>query len=570
MITKEDIISEVLKHRNYGQERIFKKRFPIDYQEILKMDFPDNFYFVQKLYHYLYNDFDLNLGICSECGKRTTFRSFPDGYMTYCSSKCAQNSDNVRNNIMKTNMSRYGCTCSLGNESVKKKRKKTWINNYGTDNPAKSEKIQKKIKDTNISKYGVEHPLQNDDVQKKMKQTCLEKYGVEYYAQCEDYIEKTKTTNLEKYGVEHISQSDYIKNKKVETCLEHYGVQYPQQNADIKEKTIQTNIEKYGVMHVLQDVSVREKIKKTCLEEHGVEYYAQTDNVKEKIKITNLEKYGVPYACMRPHARKYTNDSKPNKYFAEKLKMLNIPFEREFRIGSYSYDFKIGNTLVEINPTITHNSYLNIFGNDPLSENYHFLKTKIANDNGYSCIHVWDWINADKVAELFSPKQSICTDNIELKKISESEACDFLSEHCFREVNSGDLQIGLFIDNTLLQVGIFNNILYKEKSAYKLVQLCTHIKYNVLNGYEKIIKYVSNISNNMQIICDVDCSAPDYIKYLNINFSKICDIPPLLHWYNRKTHEHVIDNNSEIYNDMINKSFLPIYDAGYILILLNL
>ena len=166
-MTKEDIILEVLKHRNYGQERIFKKHFPTNYQEILKMDFPDNFYFVQKLYHYLYNDFDLKLGICPECGKRTTFRSFPDGYMTYCSLKCAQNSDNVRNNIIKTNMSRYGCTCSLGNESVKKKRKKTWINNYGTDNPAKSEKIQKKIKDTNISKYGVERPLQNDDVQKR-------------------------------------------------------------------------------------------------------------------------------------------------------------------------------------------------------------------------------------------------------------------------------------------------------------------------------------------------------------------------------------------------------------------
>ena len=569
-MTKEDIISEVLKHRNYGQEQIFKKHFPINYQEILKMDFPDNFYFVQKLYHYLYNDFDLKFGICPECGKRSTFRSFPDGYMTYCSSKCAQNSNNVRNNIMKTNMSRYGCTCSLGNEFVKQKREKTWINNYGTDNPAKSEKIQKKIKKTNVSKYCVEHPLQNDDVQKKMKQTCLEKYGVEYYTQCEDYIEKTKITNLEKYGVEHVSQSDYIKNKKIETCLEHYGVQYPQQNADIKEKTKITNLEKYGVMHVLQDVSVREKIKKTCLKEHGVEYYAQTDNVKEKIKITNLEKYGVPYACMRAHARKYTNDSKPNKYFAEKLEMMNIPFEREFRIGSYSYDFKIGNTLVEINPTITHNSYLNIFGNDLLSENYHFLKTKIANDNGCSCIHIWDWINVNKVAESFLSKQSIYADNIELKKTSESEVYDFLSEHCFKEVHSGDLQIGLFVNNTLLQVGIFNNILYKEKSAYELVHLCTHTKYNVLNGYEKIIKYVSDISNNMQIICIADCSSLDYDTYLNINFSKICDISPLLHWYNRKTHEHIIDNNSEAYNDMIDKGFLPIYDAGHILMSLNL
>ena len=528
------------------------------------MEFPDNFYFVQKLYHYLYNDFDLKFGICPECGNRCTFRSFPDGYMMYCSLKCAQNSDTVKNNIVKTNMSRYGCSCSLNNDSVKKKREKTWINRYGTDNPAKSDKVQEKIKTTNLEKYGVEHPLQSDDIRKKMKSTCLEKYGVEYYTQCDDYTEKAKTTNLKKYGVEHISQSEQVKNKKIETCLEHYGVQYPQQNDFIKEKTVNTNIKRYGVMHVLQDVSVRKKIKETCLEKYGVEYYAQTDDVKEKIKAANLEKYGVPYACMRPQARKYTNNSKPNKRFAEKLKSLNVLFEQEFRIDGYSYDFKIGSVLVEINPTITHNSYLNIFGADPVNPDYHFLKTKTASDNGYSCVHVWDWINPDKMAETFALKQTVYADDLELKNVSECEAYRFLSEYCFSEIYSGDLYIGLFAGDVLVQLAVFNNILYEEKHMYELMNICTHVKYNIIDGYKKIIKYISACAS---IIHMEDRSSMDYKIYPEIGFKPVREISPLLHWYNKKTREHIIDDNHS-YDEMISTGFLPVYDAGHTLFIL--
>lgn len=78
------------------------------------------------------------------------------------------------------------------------------------------------------------------------------------------------------------------------------------------------------------------------------------------------------------------------KGFSELLSNAGIKHEREFHINGYSYDFKIENILVEINPTITHNSLVNVFGGKPLSQDYHKSKTLAAQKAGYRCVHVWD------------------------------------------------------------------------------------------------------------------------------------------------------------------------------------
>ena len=68
----------------------------------------------------------------------------------------------------------------------------------------------------------------------------------------------------------------------------------------------------------------------------------------------------------------------------------------------YRYDFKYKNILIEINPWITHNSSWNLFGDPPLDQHYHYNKTKLALDNNYKCICVWDWINQEELLKLMS------------------------------------------------------------------------------------------------------------------------------------------------------------------------
>jgi len=55
------------------------------------------------------------------------------------------------------------------------------------------------------------------------------------------------------------------------------------------------------------------------------------------------------------------------------------------------YDIKIGNTLIEYNSTAYHNT-TQYPRNDrkPHDKNYHYHKTRVANENGFRCIHIFE------------------------------------------------------------------------------------------------------------------------------------------------------------------------------------
>ena len=98
---------DILVSDGHMSENMIKERFGEFYAELKKINFPENFKFRQKLYHYVNKDFGLKLGLC-RCGSRCRFRNFRKGYSEYCSLKCAQNSDKVKNKKIRTCEERYG------------------------------------------------------------------------------------------------------------------------------------------------------------------------------------------------------------------------------------------------------------------------------------------------------------------------------------------------------------------------------------------------------------------------------------------------------------------------------
>ena len=82
-------------------------------------------------------------------------------------------------------------------------------------------------------------------------------------------------------------------------------------------------------------------------------------------------------------------NSKVNSAFMHHLVTLGLPFEKEFKLGNYIYDFKLGKYLIELDPYATHNSSWGIFGN-PKAYDYHRKKSLNALANGYKCIHIFD------------------------------------------------------------------------------------------------------------------------------------------------------------------------------------
>jgi hypothetical protein len=147
----------------------------------------------------------------------------------------------------------------------------------------------------------------------------------------------------------------------------------------------------------------------------------------------------------------------------------------EFPIESKSYDFRILNTniLIEIDPTYTHNIIGNHWNRNGISNNYHLNKTQIAEDNGYRCIHVFDWDDIDKIVDLINPNiQSIYARNTQVYVLNRKTTNDFLNKyHIQRSCKGQTLCLGLVYQDELVEVMTFG------RSRYNIISYCDLSKF---------------------------------------------------------------------------------------------
>ena len=180
---------------------------------------------------------------------------------------------------------------------------------------------------------------------------------------------------------------------------------------NIWNKANQTQIEKYGSLENAHSIRAQKSIEtwgnKTPEEKHLFvqRMLANGGGWNHKTALKTLkDKYGVnnSYALA-----KFKSQSKLNQEFELFLLQNDIICDAKEVVlkrpeGSYyRYDFKVGNILIELNPWITHNSSWNIFENgSPLESDYHYNKTKLALENGYQCICVFDWVSREDILKL--------------------------------------------------------------------------------------------------------------------------------------------------------------------------
>ena len=555
-------------------ERYIQKHNPVFYA-FLNEKYGYDISYDEKIYLYRNNLEKLNIGHCKLCGKPTKFVNKTIGYAIYCSAKCSNSDKEKIEKQKQTTLLHYGVENPSQHKTIKEKKKQTCASHF--EGGYASEEIKKKVKQTKLERYGDEH-YTNIEQQRKTKkeryndatftnreksaQTTLKKYGYKSPFGCREFIEKSAQTKLERYGDPYYTNIE----KGKQTCLEKYGVENPFAVNEIREKIKQTLLERYGVTNAFS-INKQQKIEKT--------------------KQTTLERYGVPYFVLTDKCTgAFNNNSKPNKEFAQLLDENNIQYTKEFALETRSYDFKIGNVLVEINPFPTHNVTWGPFEN-PKSKNYHLLKTMIAKRNGYRCIHVWDWDDKNKIIELLKYKETVYARKCELKEPTKQETDLFLNENHLQGTCKGQtIRIGLYYNNELIQIMTFGKPRYNKKYEYELLRLCTKNGYKVVGGAERCFKHFIDDKNPDTIISYCDFSKFNGDIYTILGFKQIKQIAPSKHWYNGKTKMHITDNllrqrgydqlfktnygkgtsNEEL---MLQNKFVEIYDAGQLTFLWN-
>lgn len=343
----------------------------------------------------------------------------------------------------------------------------------------------------------------------------------------------------------------------------------------LKPETIMKTCEVCGKQF---EVNKKNSWKKTCSEN------CMTKLRSKNQKLTCQTKYGVDYPCLLPQVINANPNiiSKLNLKFAKLLKDNNIKYKHEFRLSSsFSYDFRLldSNTLIELNPTISHTIYeTGIFPSK--DKNYHLSKTQTAIENNYRCINVWDWDDWAKIIMLVKLKQKLYARKLQLKEINKQEANQFLDLYHIQNSCYGNVvNFGLYLNEELIQVMTFGKPRYNKNYQWELLRLCTYPDYIIVGGTERLFKHFIKTYNPESIISYCDYSKFTGDVYERLGFSQVNKPQPREHWNKHKTSQHITaalllqkgyDNifntnygkgtdNKEL---MLKNGWLPIYDCG--------
>lgn len=374
--------------------------------------------------------------------------------------------------------------------------------------------------------------------------------------------------------------SEESKQKRINTCIEKYGGPSPFSSKEIQDKRNKTVQDKYGVSNVSKLDTVKNKIKLTHESRYGGIGWA-SDSGMTKYKETLMEKYGVEYACQLPQCINANHgcNSGPNTNFENLCNDNNLIIDnKEFVINNFRYDFKIGNVLIEINPSYSHNSTFGFKNTvDPLNKDYHYNKSKIAINNGYRCIHVWDWDDPYKIIQLLKSKEKIFARKCQIKEVPKEETIYFINKYHLQNYIKDDIRIGLYYENELISIMTFGKPRYNKKHQYELLRYCS--SKNIIGGAEKLFSYFIEKYNPDSIISYCDKSKFIGNVYKKLNFISQGEPRPTRHWYNIKTKKHITDNllrqrgfdqlfgtnygkgtnNEQL---MLENGFIEIYDCG--------
>lgn len=505
---------------------------------------------------------DIHYKNCEVCGKQfeITKSHIQSSNIPKCCSKECSNKLKILNS-RKTIREKYGVEFISQSSEFREE--------MNASIKAKSSRIKESRKKTMLDRYGVEYPIQNKAIRDKIDKTNLKKYGVTNVAKNKDIGKK----------ISNSLRDQLTQAKRIEASLEKYGTEYPSQCEAVKDKTAKTNLEKYGVKYSIQSPSVYTKARqRQMIVRRGNPGIAK--RIAQSTHLTCISKYGVDWPCQLPQCKRASNGrSKINDEFYKVLDSHNINYIEEFPIGKYSYDVLLPDTktLIEINPTYTHNAIGNHWGSG-LDKFYHRDKTNVGINNGYRVIHIWQWDDIDKILAMLKDKELIYARNCEVRVITQQTANEFLNTHHLQiSVTGQKICIGLYYENQLIEVMTFGTPRYNKKYQWELLRLATHCDYKVIGGASKLFSHFVKNNNPQSIIsyCDRSKFTGDVYDRIGMKLDEVTE--PNKIW---SKSDMKITNNlllSRGYDQLFNTDFgkgtsneelmlkdgwLPVYDCG--------
>lgn len=330
----------------------------------------------------------------------------------------------------------------------------------------------------------------------------------------------------------------------------------------------------------MQSAEVQEHFHTAMESKYGVPHALQNRIFQEKAKATNLDKYGVEYGCLADPciSASITLVSNANRKFQQLLELKGISATTEKRLNKFSYDLYCPelNLLIEIDPSYTHSTQPNHWGCSK-SMYYHRDKTQLAEDNGYRCIHVWDWDDWDKVIDLVAPKTVLSSEDMSIYRLTPEVTNQFLKENDIHQTCRGQLvSFGLVKDEQVYQVMTFGKPKYDHSYNVQMMRMCTRRGFEITGGFDRLSHFASADYGLSRIIAYCDRSKYTGREHEQLGMKLARVTPPQLVWSKDKKkitanllRAHGYDKLfGTSYSDdadeqhMLESGWLPVYDCG--------
>lgn len=425
-------------------------------------------------------------------------------------------------------------------------------------------------------------------------------------------------TNLQKYGVANVSQikevreaiseklsevhpKQEIKYKKCEICGKEFELHWPYTqhtcsskcrgeyrkitgvSKSVYQKACETNLERYGCENQGTRPEIHKKMEDTMEEKYGVRYARYVPEIEERVKQTCMNRYGVPYFIQTEQANRDNRKriSNTNEQFSKFLFKHGIENSLEKYIDGKFYDIVIESqkTVIEIDPTYTHNVNGNHWNSHGVDANYHADKSIIASQNGYRCIHVFDWDNWDDILSIVKrPSIVVGARNCTVTRVEKSEAIRFTnSYHIQHSCNGQILNYGLYFNNELIQIMTFGEPRYNRNYDFELLRLCSKEDVRIIGGASKLFsKFIDN-NKDVSVIsyCDLSKFTGNVYQAIGMSLKSITHPNKIWSKGDKKITQNLLNqrgydqlfkanygkgtSNEQL---MLEHGWLPIFDCG--------
>lgn len=456
---------------------------------------------------------------CPVCGKLTKINKDRSNIGKACSKECK------RKLTQATNESKYGSKEIFESNYFKEKRASTSIKKYGVDIPSKSDNVKSKYKETMNSRYGATYPLQNKDIKKKVEETNRDKYGSAWPMSNDDVKAKAKNTFDEKYdGIGFGSRA--IRKKIKSSLIEEYGVDSPMKSDEIKEKAIKTNLQRYNSQYYNSSDYRYMNLGMTdsqiglwkSFKEDPYRFILSLPEVDRHVyKLSQI--FGIsetPIQCILHENNLYEYINKSHSYIEDEVYYFvksalpqNAKIVRNdrtaispYELDIYVPDFKFA---IEVDPTATHNSSINIFDKEIMSPSYHKNKSLACKDAGISLFHLFDynWENKRSIIESMIQNRlgvnntKLYARNLRVEEVSYKESSKFLRENHLLGDSQSRIRLGLYNGSELVSLMTFGMIRPSQgrqsDEAIELRRFCSKLGCVIDGGASKLFKHALSI-----------------------------------------------------------------------------